>query len=351
MKKIIGIIILLLLVTGVGLKLRSVYNKINKAGAYSGISNIVNVNVARVSEDETNIVINLTGTLYPEKELDLSAQAQGQITFLDAEAGEYKTKGSIIAVIDNELRQLAVNSAEITEAKLKRDLERYLNLYTGGTMTQQQFEDARDAYENAKIQLDQARKQLADATIIAPFSGEITVKHVEQGSFTNPGNPVISIVDLSTLKVKINVSEAIIYKLKKGDEASITTEIYPGKEFPGKFTYVGSAGDDSHNYPIELEIANSDQYPLKAGTFVNVKIDVPGTSRALFIPREALVGSTQDASVYIAENGKAILRKITLQRNTGDDLQVLSGLNKGEVIIVTGQINLTDGMDINIVEN
>jgi membrane fusion protein, multidrug efflux system len=351
MKRTIGIIILLLLVAGVVIQLRSGYRKINKAGTLSGKSNIVYVTVAPVEENETNILLHLTGTLYPVKELDLAAQAQGQITFLDAEPGAYKTEGSTIAIIDNDLRQLAVHSAEINDAKLKRDLERSQNLYNGGTLTRQQFEDAKDAYDYAKIQLDQARKQLADATVIAPFHGVITEKYVEQGAYINPGNPIISLENLSILKIKINVSEATIYKLKTGNEATVSTEIYPGQEFQAKVTYVGSAGDASHNYPLELEFANSDQYPLKAGTFVNVSLDLPGQSRALSIPREALVGSTQNASVYVAENGKAILRKITVQSNAGDDLQVISGLNKGEQVIVSGQINLTDGMGIIITEN
>lgn len=351
MKRTIGIIILLLLVAGVVIQLRSGYRKINKAGTLSGNSNIVYVTVSPVETGETNIVLHLTGTLFPVKELNVSAQAQGQITLLDAEPGDYKTEGSTIAIIDNDLRKLAVHSAEINEAKLKRDLERYQNLFNGGTLTRQQLEDARDAYENAKIQLDQARKQLADATVIAPFHGVVTEKFVEQGAYINPGNPIISLEDLSTLKIKINVSEATVYKLKTGDEATVTTEIYPGNEFRAKVTYVGSAGDASHNYPLELEIANSDQFPLKAGTFVNVSLDLPGQSRALSIPREALVGSTQNASVYVAEKGKAILRKITVRGNTGDDLQVLSGLTEGEEVIVSGQINLSDGTGIIITEN
>lgn len=350
-KKIAGIIIALLLVIGAVTQLKSSYNKINKSKADTKISSVVNVHVTSVTEKETSYSLNLMGTLYPKKEVNISAQAQGQITFLDAELGDYKTKGSTIAFIDNELKQLAVKNAEISESKLRRDLQRYENLYKGGSVTEQQFDEARIACETAAIQLDQARKQLADATVTVPFDGVVTQRYVEQGAFINTGSPIIGLADLSVLKIRINASEADIYQLKKGDGAIITTDIYPGQEFPGQVTYVSSVGDASHNYPVELEIPNIGRQPLKAGTFVNVRIDIAGSSTALFIPREALVGSTQDASVYVAENGKAVLKKIILKSGSGEDLQVQSGLAKGETIIVTGQINLVDGKEINIVQN
>lgn len=351
MKRIISVIVIVLVIISVALRLKTNHEKINKAKPDSGISNVVNVNVVRVSEQETGHTLDLTGTLNPATELNIPSQAQGQIIFLNVELGQFITKGSTIAIIDNKLKQLAVRSAKISEEKLKRDLERYQNLYKGGTVTEQQLEEVQNAYESAKILLDQAEKQLADATVVAPFSGLITQKPVELGAFINPGSPVAGIVDISKLKIQINASEAHVYQIKTGDQAVVTTEVYPGTEFSGRITFVSDRGDDSHNYPVEVEIPNNNQNPLKAGTFVNVKIKVPGTARALFIPREALVGSTQDASVYIVESGKAVLRKITVMNTAGADLQVKSGLTKDETIIVTGQINLVDGKEINIVEN
>lgn len=350
MKRIVWIIVIVALVVWSVVRLKGNHDKINKAKPNSGISSVVNVNVSRITERETGHILDLMGILYPITELNIAAQAQGQITSLNIKLGQYMIKGSIIAAIDNELKQLAVKNAWINGPKLKRDLERFQNLYNGGTVTEQQLEDAANAYESAKIQLEQAEKQLADATIEAPFSGVITQKFVEKGSFVNLGSPVASIIDISKLKVKINVSESNIYQIKTGDQAIVTTEIYPGTEFSGLVTFVSDRGDESHNYPMEVKITNNKKHPLKAGTFVNVKIKVPGAAKALFIPREALVGSIQDASVYVAENGKARLKKITVKNNVGADLQVLSGLTEGDSIIVTGQINLEDGKEINVVE-
>jgi RND family efflux transporter MFP subunit len=350
MKRIISIIIVLVIVVFSVVRLKKSHDIINIQKSNSGIATEINVNVVEVKEMSSGRTLNLTGTLSPVTELNIAAQAQGQITSLNVELGQFKQKGSVVATIDNRLKQLALQTAKVSEAKLKRDLERYDNLYKGGTATEQQLDDAKNAYENAKIQLEQTEKQLSDATVIAPISGIITQKQVEQGDFINIGNTIANIVDISKLKIKLNVSESNVYLLNKGDFAKVTTEIYPGNVFNGHISYINAKGDDTHNYQVEIEMPNSDKYPLKAGTFVNVEIAVPGKSTALFVPREALQGSWQDAHVYVADNGKAVLKKIEVGTGNDQYLQVLSGLRKGEKIVVTGQINLTNGKEIKIIE-
>jgi membrane fusion protein, multidrug efflux system len=350
MKKIIWIIVIVIVIIAAAIRLKESHDTINKSNTNSGIPSVVNVNVAPVEERDAGRILNLTGTLYPKSKLNIAAQAQGQITSVSFELGQEKTKGEVIATIDSKLKQLAVDNAMINESKLKRDYERSLNLYNGGSATEQQLDETRHAYESAKIQLEQAKKQLADAFIIVPGSGVIAEKFVEEGDYINPGSPIATLINISKLKIRINASEANVYQLQKGDKVIVTTEIYPGIQFSGIITFVSDKGDDSHNYPVEAEMDNSKQNPLKAGTFVNVKINDVAHVKGLFIPREALVGSTQDASVYTVKNGKAVLQKISVLSNGGVYLQVLSGLTKDEKVIVTGQINLVDGQPVNIVE-
>ncbi|HPS61517.1 MAG TPA: hypothetical protein PLK82_00570 [Bacteroidales bacterium] len=162
MKRMIIIFIGVLLVIAIAVRLKGNHDKINKIKADSGISSVVNVNVAPVTERKTGHLLDLIGTLYPVKELDIAAQVQGQITSLPVELGQFLEKGKMVAVIDNTLKELSLQSAKINEDKLKRDLERFRNLYQGGSATEQKYEEARIACESAKIQVDQAKKMLED---------------------------------------------------------------------------------------------------------------------------------------------------------------------------------------------
>lgn len=346
--RIISIIVLVLVLAGIVLMLKRSHEKIN-AGKINLISSEIVVSVAEVGETSTGTTLSLTGSLNPYTEVLVSAQAAGQITSLNAELGQSKSKGSVIAGIDSKIKELTVQTAQLNADKQKRDLARYESLYQGGTITQQQMDDARMANTSAQIQLEQAKKQLADATVTAPISGIITEKSVEKGAYVNIGSPVVRLLDISRLKIRMNVSESNVYKLSKGDKAEVVCDAFPGKTFSGTVTYIASKGDDSHNYPVEVVISNNGK--LKAGTFANVTINLPGNGSALCIPREALLGSSKNAKVYVVKDGKAQTRDIIVSGGNEKVLFVANGLAKGEQVVTAGQINLIDGMAVNIAPN
>jgi len=351
MKRIIIIVIALAVLALIVFRLSTNYKKINANKDVSTDLAYVSVNVSPVSKMAMSNSLQLTGYMDAYSEIDIAAEAQGTIVSLNAELGQEKSKGSIIATIDDKLKSLAVQKAKNLQVKLEKDLERNKNLYNGGSLTEQQLDDAQNSYNDAVIQLEQAEKELVNATIKSPINGIIIEKHIEQGEYINIGSPIVTIVDISKLKIKLNVCEIDVYQLKLGDKAIISTDVYPGVTFEGNISFISSQGDDSHNYPVEIVIPNNLKHPLKSGTFANVFINLPVASEALYIPRESLLGSITEAEVYVAENNKAILKKIVVGSGSDKYIKVISGLKEGEKVIVNGQINLSDGKAIKIINN
>lgn len=349
MKKIITIAVIFALLALIVLKLISNKEKIEATKEVKTDLAYVTVNVANVQKMTLNDSLKLIGYLDAFTEVDIAAEASGVITSLNVNLGDVKSKGAVLATIDDKLKQLAVRKAKVDLDKLQKTLERYKNLFKGGTLTEQQLDDTQTMCDNAVLQLEQAEKQLADATIKAPITGIVSRKLFEKGEFVNMGSPMLTMVDISRFKIKLNVSESNVYKLKTGDLALITTDVYPGVKMEGKVSYISPKGDDTHNYAVEIEMANSKEYPLKSGTFANVEIELPVVPEALYIPRQALLGSVNDAKIYVAENGKATLRSITVSEGNDQFLQVISGLTENEQVIVNGQINLADGKEIKII--
>ena len=351
MKRIIAIVAVIAIVVFAVLRLQSSHDKINAKNITLTGMGVISVDVSNVKKIMFDQSMGLVGTLKAEKEVDIASEISGKIISVNCKEGDSKSKGSAIALIDDKLKQLALQSAKVTYDKLKKDFSRYENLYKGGTVTEQQLDDQRIALENARIQFEQAEKQLSYTKIIAPMNGIITKKSVEEGAFVNVGTPIASIVDISKLKVELNVSESVIYKLKIGDKVKITTDVYPGIAFDGKIYFVSPKGDAFHNYSVQIEIPNSSKNPLKSGTFVNVQTESLGKQQALSIPRDALMGSIKDAMVYVVENNIAKSRKIVIGKENNSSLEVLSGLNEGEVVVVSGQVNLTDNKPVKIINN
>jgi RND family efflux transporter MFP subunit len=350
MKRTIVIVVIAILVLLSVFKLISNRNKIT-AQNDNLFSNDVSVTVASVSKRDISPVLSVTGAVYPSKELDIPAETAGKIKTLNYALGQNVKAGAVIAVIDDELKRLSYESAKIDAEKAEKDFNRLKNLLSGGTTSQQEFDNARFSYETAKNKLADAAKQLSYTKITAPISGTISKKLVEAGAYVNPGTAVASIVDISTLKVKVNLSESNAYYVSVGNKVQITTDIYPGVTFTGKVNFVSPRGDDAHNYPVEIELANTGKNQLKGGTFVTVSFEIGTSKMGLSIPREALQGSVKEAKVYVAESGKAHLKNIVIGRENNGYLEVVSGLSENEQVVVSGQVNLTDGKAIKIISN
>lgn len=350
MKKFVTIAVVVCLLGLIVWRLASNHEKIESTKNIKTDLSYVTVNVSKVQKMTLSDSLKLIGYLDAYSEVDVAAEASGVITTMDVNPGDVKSKGSVIATIDDKLKQLAVSKAKIDLDKLTKNLERYKNLYKGGTITEQQLDDAQTQYDGAELQLEQAEKQLADATIEAPITGIVSRKMYEKGEFVNMGSPLVTMVDISRFKIKLNVSETNVYRLKAGDEAVISTDVYPGVKFEGKVSFISPKGDETHNYPVEIEISNSKENPLKSGTFANVLIQLPVRAEALCIPRQALLGSVNDAKVYVAENGKASQRTITVREGNDQFVEVVSGLQENELVVVNGLINLADGKEIKIIE-
>ena len=346
-KKIVVIVCILLVVLG-AVRLVSNYKKISEKKNAAAISSVVSVDIFDVKKMDMDKALSFVGTLNAYQQLDLASESQGRITSLNCEVGQSKGKGSVIATIDDKVKLLSVESAKITLNKATKDLARIETLFKGNTSSQQELDNARTAYESAVVQLQQAEKQLAYTRVTSSINGTIVKKLVEVGSYVNVGNPIASIVDVSKFRVRLNISEAQINEFRLGIIPEITTTVYPGAVFHGKVTFVSPQSDEAHNYPVEIEMPNNSKTPLKAGMFVNVKMKSSLPSNSIYIPREALVGSIQDSKVYVVRNNRAKLQKVVIGQQSEGYLQVLSGIQQGDQVVINGLVNLSDDKPVKI---
>jgi RND family efflux transporter MFP subunit len=351
MKRVIIVIVVMAVVALVAFRLISNKKVIESKNRVKDNSNVtVAVNVAPVQSRTSENNLSLVGTVTANQEIEVKSEVQGKILSLNANLGDFVQKGRVIARVDDRIRQLSLENANQKLADARQNLERYKNLYEGGAATKAQYDQYALAYETAENQLAQAKKELSNAVIVAPISGYVTNKAVEAGAFANVGTAILTIVDISRLKVTLSVAENDVYALKVGDAVNLTSTVYPGVTFKGEITFISPRGDEAHNYPVEISITNQAKNPLKAGTYVNIAFNRKSTTPTLQIPRGALVGSIKNAQVYTVENNVARLKKVTIGQDNGVYLEVLEGLQEGEQVVTTGQINLTDSTRVSIIK-
>ena len=299
--------------------------------------------------DET---LNLVGTTNPNAELNLLSETQGRVLKVNFNIGDFVTEGKILVQVDDELKKAALLSAEANYEKAKKDLDRYESLFKEKSANEAQLDQAKLTFKLSESQLIIAKKQLNDTKITSPISGFITSRNIEVGSVLSVNTSIAGIVDISTLKIKLNVAEKDVFKLKVGETVNAVSDIYPDKTFSGIIKNINAKGDEAHTYPIEIQVNNTSGFPLKAGMFLRVNFKSIQTDEGIIIPRVALIGSIKNPQVYVVadQDGKkfAKLRDINIGNSLGDDVEVTKGLSAGEIVIVNGQVNLQDNTQVSL---
>lgn len=309
---------------------------------------LIPVSVAPVTEEIKQLGMIKTGTLTPFKEAKLLASSGGTIKRVLFNLGDNVRQGQVLAVIDSRLLELDIQKSESNVSKLKRDLQTYTELLKGNAATQEKVNEIRQQYTDASNQVEQLKKQITDANIKAPMDGVISVKMIEEGMYVSVNTELGRIVNLSQLKVQVNMTEAEVYQITFGQHIKLSTDVYPGFSFPGTISYISPQANEAYNYQVEIIAHNDKSTPLRAGTFVYADFSKKTTQKILLIPRDALNESIQNATVYVVNNGRANIRKIQVGAEYGRMIEVVNGLQKGEQVITSGQINLQEGSLVNI---
>lgn len=350
MKKISIVIGVVLVTALIGFKLVKNKQSINESNKPIDRSLVkVPVTIEKVKTEIFDGSFTLPAVVKPTSEINIVLNSAGKIKSLNFNLGSRVGKGQVIGSIDNNLKQINLQSAELLAEKTRIDFERYSDLYSSKAATEVDFNNAKYNYENAKNQVAQIKQQIADGNIVSPINGIITKINIEEGEYVGIGQAVASIVDVSELKSSVMVSEKDVYRLKEGMPVKIISDVFPDKSFKGTVRFISPHGDESHNYEVEINFRNDDKLALKAGTFIKVKFDLKTNYSAIQIPKLALIEGTKNPTVYVAEGNKAIVKNIVLGRDLGENIEVLSGLNIDELVITSGQINLTEKSIIEVI--
>lgn len=323
------------------------------AASVGGIKDVYYVKVEKAARKNLTESLSMVGTVTANNDVNIISETSGKVTAVFAKVGDFKQAGSILFQVDDELRKAALMSAEANYEKSKKDFERFQQLYNEKSASDSQFDQIKLALSLAEAQYIVAKRQFNDTQIKTPISGYVTARYVDIGSaLQGPPQPTVvaNIVDISKLKVRLNVAEKDAFTLKTNDPVSVTVDVYPGKVFKGKIESIGSKGDEAHTYPVEIIIVNERNNPLKAGMFARVEFTSINDRNSIVIPRESLIGSIKQPQVFVVENGIAKLRDITVGKESGTMVEILQGLMVGEEVVVNGQNNIVENTQVTVIK-
>jgi RND family efflux transporter MFP subunit len=349
MKKVIYIVVVLVILAAVGFKLMSNKEQMATAAAVAEIkSDAIPVALTEVKTAKLDKSFTAQGNFAPIQSLTLMSETQGQIQKVLKRKGDRVKAGELLLQVESNTMAADLATAQTNAEKAKRDLERFENLAAGDAITKRQLEDARLAAKSTEGQLVAARQRLNKTRITAPISGEINEIFVEVGSYLNAGTKLYDIVNVDKLKLQVKVSESEVLLINKGDKVKVKAAAGSGQEYEGTVTAIAAKADPTLKFDVEVEVKNAENNNLRAGMYGTASFEAAEQRDAQLLPREAIVGSIQNPSVYVVKDQIASLRQVRVGTVTQNQVEVLEGVQPGEKIVQNGQINLREGMKVSV---
>ena len=236
-------------------------------------------------------------------------------------------------------------SAQATLEQAQDAYERLKKVHDNGSLPEIKWREMVANLEKAQAALDLANAMLADNTITAPFSGTVASLNAELGENITPLKPVMRIINTEGLTVKISVPENEIAKVRVGDTAEVVIPALDNRRFMGKVTEKSmTASLLTHSYPVKVLIEQPDE-ELVPGMISKVVLSAD-VSTGIIVPANAILVNEDGRFVWVAEEGRATRRNITISGYSGSGVIVSEGLQAGDIVIVEGYQKVSEGMKV-----
>lgn len=312
---------------------------------------LVAVETIVMERDRFDDYIRLTGTVEAFDDATISAETQGQIQSIAAR-GTRVNEGEIIAQIDNRMIQSQYNSARTAFQFALDNFNRLESLHADSIISTQDFQSARTQRDQAEAQLEQAEKQLQDSNIEAPFTGRIEERFIQKGELVSPGMPVARLVNSEKVRVLAGMPERFSGDIREGTTVELRLMGVANDTIQSTISYAGNVIDpDTRTFTVEIELPNMNRL-LKPEMVVDLRVKRQELEGALIIPRTSVLRSEEGVNVFksVQENGEKYAQLVTVETGqaSGPLIEIVSGLNEGDEIVITGLSNLNEGDRLNI---
>lgn len=299
---------------------------------------------------------NYTATVEPELINNISASSPNRIKQILVDEGMRVSKGQKLVVLDD----VNTTSYEMQVANAKANLEnvqinydRAVELLKIGGGTQQNVDQMQLQLTNAKNSLATAERTLRNVQentiLVSPINGIVTARNYDPGDMTST-LPILTVAQVQPVKIVINVSESELSHVKKRMGAEVRFDTYGNEMFDGIVTMVAPTVDaDSRTFGVEITVNNSDNRILP-GMFGRVKLNL-GEAEHVVVPDRAVVKQPGSGNHYIYvynSDGTVSYNKVELGQRIGDSYELLSGVEPGAKVVVSGQSRLADGVSVEI---
>ncbi|MEO5586006.1 MAG: efflux RND transporter periplasmic adaptor subunit [Flavobacteriales bacterium] len=289
--------------------------------------------------------IEATGSLLANEAIEVRSEIAGRVTMIGFKEGGTVTKGQVLIKINDDDLQAQLRKTELAMQLASDDEGRKKQLLAVKGISQQAYDDSRITFQSAEADRDNLRAMIAKTIIRAPFSGKIGLRQVSEGGYVSPNTLITDLQQVSPMKVEFSVPERFgnemavgkkIIFILDGDSTRYSADVYA----------IDPAVDvTSRTITVRAHNPNANG-KLRPGAFAHIVVELSKVPKALMIPTEALIPDIQGQKVLLIKGGKATSARVETGIRTNTEVELASGVQPGDTVIITGLLQLREGMPV-----
>ncbi len=306
----------------------------------------VPVEVVKVATASLPQSITTVGSLRSDESVTIRPEVAGRISAINFQEGQRVARGAVLLRLDP-----SINEAEVLQARANLKLarskyERAVDLSKSNFISGQARDEAENNLRVAEAAVALVEARLAKTEIRAPFTGVIGLRSVSIGDYVKEGADIVNLESIDLLKVDFRVPEVYMRQVKAGQPLQVALDAYPGKTFEGRVFAVNPLLDAAGRaVVIRAQVKNADA-SLRPGMFARVRLITSESTDSLVVPEQALVPQGSEQFVFKVVDGRAVRAKVEVGQRRDGKVEMVSGVTAGEVVVVSGQQRLRDGVPV-----
>jgi len=295
--------------------------------------------------------IEALGTVRAMEAIDLSANVTERVAEVAFEDGDRVKKGDLLIRLEDAEEVAMMEAAKAEMKEQEREIKRLESLVAEGAVSEVRLEEYRTRREVAMQRVEEARAQIDDRHIVAPFDGVLGFRRVSVGALVSPEDLIATLDILDPVKLDFSVPETFLGDLRPGLEIEAFTEAFPDETFAGTVTQIDTRVNPvTRSITARAEIPNPD-HRLRPGMLMTTTL-TKNSRKSLSVPERALVAVQTNHFVYVIDGGEgAVVRRtsVSIGRRVPGFVEIREGLELGQEVVTDGLVGLADGASVEII--
>lgn len=316
----------------------------------------VTVSTVTVEPASWTPVIDAIGTASASRGVDLTVETTGIVKELNIATNQRVGEGEVLVRLDDAVQQADLTATRAQAALDKQTLERALELRERGVGSAVSLQAAEAAAAASAAQVEKLEAVLQQKQLRAPFAGKLGIPRVDEGQYLTPGVAVVTLQDIDTMRADFTVPEQRLSQLSVGQKVRLTAD-GDDTAFAGEITGIDPKVDPASRLVSVRAAIDNPEGRLTPGQFVRINVELPQEEDVIALPQTALVTSLYGDYVYVARpkegegEDKALEARqvfVGVGRRSGRNVEIVSGLSAGDVVVTAGQNRLSNGTPLTV---